>query len=61
MRFLDDDSPYNELIDGVRDVVIPESHWAMVAKCIEEDERRAEELFNKLKVDDELLHRRFTI
>ena len=52
---------YRKALEEFRKVKITPEHWESVLQLIKDEEKKSAERIKSLQVDDELLHRRFTL
>lgn len=56
-----ENSDYKRALDEIRIIKLPESHWKEVVSMIENENIKAIQVAKRQQVDNELMHRCFTI
>lgn len=52
---------YKAALEEIRKIELPESHWNSVAELIEQESKKAAQSVKEQRVDDDPMHKRFTI
>jgi len=56
-----ENSKYCKALEEIRKIRIPEEHWKAVGEMLDEGAKNSADAIKAQQVDDELLHRRFTL